>query len=164
MLFVAHTDQPRNAEVRSDAYIPLSVSWVTIGSVQPIYYRIQSDDGGDVELKIEPLRGELVGAVVIDSPVRHVQVPQAAHMPSRVTQGSVFVSLELWNPNPDNVPTKKVIYEKGDLGAGEDRVYLYYAFSDAVPARFIFAGRAGFGITDSGVLSALISKKPSAAG
>lgn len=163
MLSVAHTDQPRNAEIRSDDYIPLSVNWVPIGSVRPIYYRVQSDDGGDIELKIEPLRGELVGATVIDSPMRHVQVPQAAYMPSRVTQASVFVNRELWNLNPDNVPTKEVTYEKGDLGVGEDECYFYYTFSDGVPDKFIFAGRAGFGVTDSGMLSALISKKPSVA-
>jgi hypothetical protein len=162
MLFVVRTEEPRNAEVRSDDYIPLSVNWVRVGSVRPIYYRIQSDDGGDIELKIEPLRGELVGATVIDSPKRRLHVPQAIHAPARVTEGSVFVNLELWEPNPDNVPTKQVIYEKDDLGWGEDEVYLYYAFSDTTPDRFIFAGDAGFGITDSNILSALISKKPSA--
>jgi hypothetical protein len=162
MLFVARTEQPRDADVRSDDYIPLSVNWVRVGSVRPIYYRIQSDDGGDIELKIEPLRGELVGATVIGNPMRRVQVPQTIYMPPLVTEGSVFVNLKLWNPNPDNVPTKQVIYEKDALGWGEDEVYLYYAFSDATPNRFVFAGDAGFGISDSDMLSALISKKSSA--
>lgn len=164
MLFVSHTEQPRSAEIRSGDYIPVSVNWVTIGSVRPIYYRLQSDDGGDIEVKIEPLRGELVGATVIDSPLRRVDLPRAAYIPSRVTQGAVFVGVELWDPNPDNVPTKQVVYEKGDLGFGEDESYVYYAFSDAVPDKFIFAGDAGFGVTDSGMVSALISKKPSAPG
>lgn len=160
MLYVTHTDRPRNAEIRSDDYVPLSVNWVAIGSVRPIYYRLQSDDGGDIELKIEPLRGELIGATVIDSPMRRAQVPEAANIPSRATQGSVFVGLELWDPNPDNVPTKEVVYEKSDLGVGEDADYLYYTFADAVPDKFIFAGRAGFGVADSGMLSAIISQKP----
>ena len=161
MLFVMRTDQPRNAEARFDDYIPLSVNWVPAGGVRPIYYRIQSDDGGDIELKIEPLRGELVGATVIDSPGRRVEVPQTIYVPSQVKEGSVFVNIEPWNPNPDNVPAKRVIYEKDALGWGEDEVYLYYTFSYTTPNRFIFAGDAGFGIADSDTLSALISKKPS---
>jgi hypothetical protein len=161
MLAVTHTDRPRNAVVRSDDYIPLSVNWVQVGSVRPVYYRIRSSDGGNVELKIEPLRGELIGAVVIDSPARRVGVPKSIYIPSRVTEGAVFVNLAKWNLNPDNVPTTEYVYEETQLGWGEDESYLYYSFSDEEPGRFVMAGSAGFGITEPDMLSALISKKPS---
>jgi hypothetical protein len=161
MLAVKHTDRPRNAVVHCDDYIPLSVNWVQVGSVRPIYYRIQSVDGGDVELKIEPLRGELIGAVVIENPARMVPVPKPIYTSSRVTEGAVFVVLEKWDLNPDNVPTKEYVYEEGRLGWGEDPSYLYYSFSDEEPDRFVMAGSAGFGITGTDTLSALISKKPS---
>jgi|HubBroStandDraft_3_1064219.scaffolds.fasta_scaffold03890_2 hypothetical protein len=160
MLTVTHVDRPRNAVVRGDEYVPLSVNWVQVGSVRPIYYRIRSSDDGDVELKIEPLRGELIGAVVIDSPTRRVQVPKSIYISSLVTEGAVFVSLKKWNPNPDNVPTTEYVYEEGRLGWGEDATYLYYSFSDREPDRFIMAGNAGFGIMEPDLVTALISKKP----
>lgn len=161
MLTVTHTDRPRDAVVHGDDYIPLSVNWVQVGSVRPIYYRIRSSDGGDVELKIEPLRGELIGAVVIDSPARRAQVPNSIYVSSQVTEGAVFVDLEKWAPNPDNVPTAENFCEEGQLGWGEDATYLYCSFSDREPDRFIMAGSAGFGIMEPDLLAALISKKPS---
>lgn len=92
MLAVSYADRPRNGVVHGDDYIPLSVNWVQVGSVRPVYYRIRSSDGGDVELKIEPLRGELIGAVVIDSPARRVGVPKSIYISSRVAEGAVFIS------------------------------------------------------------------------
>jgi hypothetical protein len=160
MLTVTHTGRPRNGVVHGDDYIPLSVNWVQVGSVRPIYYRIRSSDGGDVELKIEPLRGELIGAVVIDSPERRVEVPKSIYVSSRVTEGAVFVNLAKWNLNPDNVPTIEYVYDEGWLGCGEDENYLYYPFSGEEPDRFVMAGSAGFGIAESDLLSALVSKKP----
>jgi hypothetical protein len=160
MLAVTHTDRPRNAVVHSDDYIPLSVNWVEVGSVRPVYYRIRSSDGGNVELKIEPLRGELIGAVVIDSPARGVGIPESIYISSQVTEGAIFVELKKWNPNPDNVPTKEYVNEEGRLGWGEDANYLYCSFSDQEPDRFIMAGSAGFGIVEPDLLAALISKKP----
>jgi hypothetical protein len=161
MLVVTHLDQPRNAVVQSDDYIPLSVNWVEVGSVRPIYYRIRSADGGYVELKIEPLRGELIGAVVIDSPARRVEVPESIYITSQVTEAALFVGLENWEPNPDNVPTREYVSEESRLGWGEDATYLYYSFSDLEPDRFVMAGSAGFGIVEPDLLAAVISKKPS---
>jgi hypothetical protein len=48
-----------------DDYISLSVGFVPVGSVRPVYYRAHGHGDGEMELKLEPLTGEVIGPVVI---------------------------------------------------------------------------------------------------
>jgi hypothetical protein len=56
------------ALVESDPWIPLKVTWLPRPALQPLYLRISGDQGGEVELKVDPSTGALVQLVVIDSP------------------------------------------------------------------------------------------------
>lgn len=56
------------AEVESDPWIPLKISWWPRGQRQPLYLRVSGSSGGEVELKIDPANGALVQMVVIDMP------------------------------------------------------------------------------------------------
>lgn len=161
MLLVKGAGRPRSATIWCDAYTPLVVSWVPVGSVRPIYYRVQSPDGGDIELQIEPLRGEVIGVTVIEDPAYQVKIPDSVRMSSRTDEGAIFIDRDPWNLNPDCVPTREVVYEEGQLGRAEDEKNLYYSLSAVEPDRFILAGKAGFGIAGSDKLVAIISEKPS---
>lgn len=160
MLLLKRTGPPRPAVIElKDDYIPLSVHWVPVGSVRPVYYRAHGADDGDIELKLEPLTGEIIGAVIIRSPAQRVEMPAAAHDPNQAGQGSVFVDLSAWELNPDLVPKRDVVSEEDDMSWSEDSDYLYYSWSPLQPQRFIFAGNAGFGIADANILTSIIARK-----
>jgi hypothetical protein len=161
MLLVKSTGQPRAAKIWGDAYTPLVVNWAPVGSVRPIYYRVQSPGGGDIELQIEPLKGEVIGVTVIEDPALKVKMPDPTYVASRTDEGAVFVDREPWSLNPDCVPTREVIYEESQLSWAEDRKNLYFSLSDTEPDRFILAGQAGFGIAEPNLLVGIISEKPS---
>jgi hypothetical protein len=159
VLLVKHIGQPRSASIESDDYIPLSVDFVPVGSVRPVYYRAHGRGGGEMELKLEPLTGEIIGAVVIRSPAQRVEMPAAAHDPGKASKGSVFVDLGPWDLNPDLVPTRNVVSEEDEMSWSEDSDFLYYSWSPLQPETFAFTGNAGFGLTETNILTCIIVKK-----
>lgn len=119
MQFVRY-GEPRVATIESDDYIPVAVDWATAGTVGPIYYWVSDPHGGDVELRIEPLRGEVVGVTMIESPVRRTSYLDRSGPAIPAEPGAVFVDVGPWGPNPDRVPTRTVVREAGTLTWSEN--------------------------------------------
>lgn len=57
-----------SAEVESDQWIPLKVSWWPRRQVLPLYLRVTGTRGGEIELKADPDTGALLQLIVIDAP------------------------------------------------------------------------------------------------
>lgn len=106
-LSLKSTSAPRPARIDFDDYVPLRVHWVEPGSVSAVYCRLVGELGGDLEVKLEPLTGELIGIVVNEFPphCEHGILDSdevAAHAQPRF-------DLAPWNPTPDAVPTSDVV-------------------------------------------------------
>ncbi|GGS78760.1 hypothetical protein [Streptomyces cinerochromogenes] len=68
-------------ETESDPYIPLTVTWINESRLQPLYWRITGEAGGELEIKVDPQSGAIRELVVIDEPPRTVDtgLPQLPH-------------------------------------------------------------------------------------
>lgn len=68
VIFVVGSVACDAADVESDPWIPLKVSWWPRGPRQPLYLRVSGSSGGEIELKVDPANGALIQIVVIDAP------------------------------------------------------------------------------------------------
>jgi len=68
MINVIGEDDCGSAEVESDQWIPLKVSWWPRRQVRPLYLRVTGTNGGEIELKVDPDTGALLQLIVIDEP------------------------------------------------------------------------------------------------
>jgi hypothetical protein len=107
MLVVNNVSEPRAPHVEFDDYIPLQIDWVEPGSVRPVYYRAVGSDGGDIEIKFEPLTGLLVGIVVNEFPSLCSEGIRDCLTPTE--DGQAHFDLASWSLNADGVPTEVVV-------------------------------------------------------
>jgi hypothetical protein len=54
--------------LENDPWIPLKVSWDVPRVGQPLYLRVSGDEGGEVEVKVDPISGALLQVIVLDVP------------------------------------------------------------------------------------------------
>jgi hypothetical protein len=160
VLRVVRVGEPRPASVESDdyiclAYICLAVDWVPPASVRPVYYRVHGELSGDVEVKLEPNTGEVIGLVVIEPPSNRIRVPRSA-LERGSGSGAVFIDLEEWDLDADHFPRRQVVHDKQTLALGEAEGSIYYSWFDEEPDRFIWSGSVGLGITVSNKLSGIV--------
>jgi hypothetical protein len=153
VLRVVKVGDPRPVTVEFDDYVSLAVDWVEAGSVRPVYYRVSAEDSGDVEVKLEPHTGELIGLVVIESPTERIPIPDAV---DRGRLGSIYVDLAEWGLNPDRFPRREVIHDKQILGVGEAEDKIYYSWLPESPDRFVWSGKVGLGVTANDLLTGVL--------
>lgn len=153
MLKVVRVGDPRRVSVESDECISLAVDWVRAGSVRPVYYRVSGDATGDVEIKLEPHTGEVIGLVVIEPPTERIAPPNSV---DEARNGSVFVDLTEWSPNPDLSPQREVVHDKQALAMGETEDRIYYSWLRDSPDDFVWSANVGLGISAGGLLTGVL--------
>ena len=153
MLRVVKVGDPRPVTLESDDYISLAVDWVPAGSVRPVYYRVSCEAGGDVEIKLEPHTGEVIGLVVVAPPTEHISVPSYVE---EARHGSAFVDLAEWSPNPDLSPQREVVHDKQVLAMGESEDRIYYSWLDEPPEDFVWSANVGLGISAGGLMTGVM--------
>jgi hypothetical protein len=160
VLTVKSVSDPRVASVDDDPYILFSADWVSPGGAGlPVYYfatdqSSESGKNGFIEVKLERLTGEVIGAVVVSLPTARSDIPDSIPFEN----GAVRVDMEPWVPNPDLVPTKGRFDESESLSVSFNDSHIYFAFCDELPVRWVMGGTVGFGVGLEGELTGLIAE------
>jgi hypothetical protein len=161
---VAEIVEPRTSAVAGDSYVPATVTWIApefvgLPLLVGIEDRVDGYEGGRLTVKLEPLTGEIAGAVVVNAPkagpgpgfVRPAELPTVA--------GGIRVDRTPWQLNPDLVATLEVIGETGPLTLFEDDEHVFFGFSESVPVKKVMAGGAGFTVDRDEVLTGLVIER-----
>ena len=105
MLKVIGENECIAVQVEADPWIPLTVTWAAGSGEQPLYWRVSGSRGGEVEVKVDPVRGALFEVIVIDPPPVSVTEGKLRHGREGVTAdpGVAVVDLSPWGvvKNPD---------------------------------------------------------------
>lgn len=132
---------------------PLKVSWFPVGSVGPVYCMLRADNGGLLEIKVEPLTGELVAVILVLGPpltAPPLLVPDADEM--ILVEGNVQLDLAPWAPNPDGAATKSLVDQYGPLGLVETEEHVEIRLADDPVCQRVASGAADVGLSGDGRL------------
>ncbi|MCT9092602.1 hypothetical protein N4G70_27585 [Streptomyces sp. ASQP_92] len=142
------------AFLERDEWIPMSVTWEPRSSGRPLYLRISGVNGGEVELKIDPLNGMLTQLIVIIPPPQ-VENRHSA-LPVLQVQGQAPVidrSPWGWVETPDSAePHKSIAETVENLGFIQDPDIIGVTFSDEAPARHVRCEGVTVGVSSAGSL------------
>jgi hypothetical protein len=106
---------------------------------------VTSPHGGDVEVKFEPLTGELVGLVVIELPETSLSMVDGG---DRVTEAAVRIDTAPWVPSPDGVPTRALVREERAMRAIERPNGIELTLEDVPVDFWAMTQGVGVGISD----------------
>lgn len=159
-LKVVQIKPARAAEVEDDEYLPLSVHWMSPGSAgTPAYYFVRgSEDAADgyIELKMEPLTGEVIGLIVITMPKRRELMPGFRPSSLPTVAGAVCVDLSNWDLERDQFTRQGQVDELCSLVVIKDETHVYFALSDITPVCSVLADGIGFGLGPENELAGIV--------
>jgi len=149
-----------SADVESDPWIALKVSWWPRGQIQPLYLRVTGAQGGEVELKVHPETGALLEAIVIIEP------PKASKSPVEVRVASNDVRVDktpkfdrtLWgvrdgHSGPRGPQVAHMAIEALAFARESDAAVLRFSTEPVV--RRLRCGNAAVGISATGTLATI---------
>ncbi|MEU2718321.1 hypothetical protein [Streptomyces sp. NPDC007205] len=155
MLRVLDSVGCEGAVVESDPWVPMKVTWLPRPAGKPVYLRISGVDGGEVELKIDPLTGMLVQAIVIELPPEveaGYEVPIGGGTPA---QSPVVDRSPQGRPDAADLDESVVrTVEKLAFFQTADRIGL--VFGDQEPARHVQCDDVTVAISSHGDLTAIV--------
>jgi hypothetical protein len=149
------------ASASADPWVPLSVLWQISLRGGPLYCYVTGDDGGYVELKIDPDSGALCALIVIDLPPL-VDRPIGE---ARIEPGSLspVFDLELWEwkTTPDyKEPAKHDIDKVGTLARSTSGEFFVLWFAHCPVDRYLECGEARVGVSSDGELVNIVVRQP----
>ncbi|MFI7650346.1 hypothetical protein ACIBTZ_30330 [Micromonospora sp. NPDC049460] len=156
MIRIAGTVECVEAIVESDPWIDLKISWYPRFAGQPLYVRLSGNNGGEVELKLEPATGRLMQAIVID-------VPPLGEMDREIgaTVGAGRVPLvdlaELGVRENAQIaiPARSVVRLSASLTYSRAENLAVLGISESAAAEYIDCGDAWVGVSAEGELVAI---------
>jgi hypothetical protein len=157
MLRVTGIEPAKALRDASDAYVEISLDWrpesLAATPASCLVRDRSGSDGGYVQVKVEPLTGEVYSVVMVTRPVAVVEVPPWLSMP--VEQGVVRLDLAPWPKDPDRDAAEALSLFKwtSDLAIGRNEHGVYLALSAVRPVRWVMSGAAGFGVGAGGELT-----------
>lgn len=139
-------------DVEADEWIPLNIVWGRPQG-QPLYLRISGEQGGEIELKVDPDTGTLCEFIVLIEPpdvVRAISTTAGEH------SGSVPVldrSLWSWKETPDyREPKDRFATMRADLGRVSADEYVV-VLSGRPTSAYATAGSVRVGISEDGYVT-----------
>lgn len=148
------------ATASADPWVPLTVSWQVDMRGGPLYLYINGQDGGYVELNVDPDTGSLCDLVVVDLPPVVDRVPEAAPTDRALTP---VLDLDLWEwkITPDyKEPGRRDIDAVSLLAHSMPGELFALWFSDLPVGRYLVCGEARVGISVSGDLVSVVVPRP----
>jgi hypothetical protein len=139
------------ALVESDPWIPLKVTWLPRPALQPLYLRISGDQGGEVELKVDPSTGALVQLVVIDSPPPGENVDESGPFGGSPCQAPIIDRI-IWGKG-DETPSSyaqfggSVVSTTERLRFTRKESLLRLVFADLEPSTYLRCGEVRVGVS-----------------
>jgi hypothetical protein len=147
-----------SVEVESDAYIPLTITWATDSSLQPLYWRISGSNGGEVEIKVDPRSGIMRELVVIDEPPGTFDTSTPGSIPKMDTGIPVF-DRSSWgiSTNPDcSKFQSRVITSREVIAFSRKQRTARLIFPAKQTARVLVCGNSQIHLAGDGSLSAVV--------
>jgi hypothetical protein len=146
------------AVVEQDPWIILKITWLPRPSAQPLYLRISGEQGGELELKVDPVSGTLLQVVVIDPPPATMDVPNSDNWTSREECLVPLIDLSQWMTSElENAPLidmgGEVISISTSLGFWSTGSRTGISFGNHASARYLVCGRVRVGISCNGHLA-----------
>lgn len=150
------------ATASADPWIPLTVTWQVGLRGGPLYLYVTGQEGGYVELKIDPDSGGLYALVIVDLPpqiernVGHARVETGLNTP-------VFdLGLWEWKVTPDyKEPVKHDIDVTSALGYStpDDSFALWFSYSEV--SHYLATGDVRVGVSlDGGLVTIVVPRPP----
>ncbi|WP_147397376.1 hypothetical protein [Amycolatopsis panacis] len=158
MLRVIGIESVKVLRDESDEYVELSLEWRPDNlatTPASCFVRDRSgSEGGYVQVRVEPLAGEVYSVVMVIRPVVVIEVPSWSSM---VTEsGMVRLDLASWPGDPGRSGAAEALSRVdwvSDLAIGENEHGAYLALFAVPPVRWVMSGDAGFGIGAGGELT-----------
>ncbi|MEU7531753.1 hypothetical protein AB0A74_38880 [Saccharothrix sp. NPDC042600] len=149
------------ATASADPWIPLTVSWQLRLRGRPLYLCVTGDDGGYVELKVDPDSGALYALVLVDlppltdRPVEHAPVERESLSP-------VFdLDLWEWKITPDyKEPAKFDVDATSSLAYSTVGDLSALWFSCSPVGRYLECGEVRVGVSDIDELVSIVVRRP----
>ncbi|GIF69375.1 hypothetical protein Ais01nite_74100 [Asanoa ishikariensis] len=149
------------ATASADPWIPLTVSWAVSLRGGPLYLYVRGDDGGYVELKVDPDSGALYALVIVDLP-QHVDrsVKDAPTKPDPLSP--VFdLGLWEWKNTPDYKESAKRDTDATSTLAYSTPGNLFALwFSGSPVSSYLECGAVRVGVSDVDELVGIVVNRP----
>lgn len=141
--------------VETDEWIDFKATWYPRPTGQPIYVRISGSHGGEVELKVEPITGRLIQAIVIVAPPAppvEIPTPDTTHS----TRQAPAIDLTEWDTPEDPTvvhPLRGVVQLTANLDYQRNGNTAVLRLLDTAVAEYVCCGDAWVGLGHDGRLA-----------
>ncbi|MBG6099515.1 hypothetical protein [Nocardioides luteus] len=154
LISVIGTVECTGAEVESDPWIPLKISWWPRGPRQPLYLRVSGANGGEVELKVDPDNGALIQMIIITQPLVVTVARGESAEQRRIAERTVVLDRSRWAEDGSIVKNVQDLVLVRDQGAAELR------FADAEVVSRVWCGDVVVGLSAESSLISIGAVSP----
>lgn len=149
------------AEACADPWVPLSVSWQVMLRGGPAYLYVTGQNGGYIELKVDPDTGALYALIVVDLPPITSRIAEPAPVEGG-SQSPVFdLGLWEWKVTPDYKElAKRDVDATSMLAHSTQGNFFVLWFSSSSVGRYLQCGGVRVGISRGGELVNVMVQRP----
>ena len=149
------------ATASADPWIPLIVSWQVSLLGGPLYLYVTGNDGGYVELKVDPNSGALYALVIVDLPPMTDRTVEIGPLEAGSLSPIFDLGLWEWKVTPDyKEPAKCDIDATSPLNYSTPGDLFALWFSDVPIGRYLACGDARVGVSPSDELVNIVVPRP----